>query len=62
MLFLATGASSAGKSTVREFVTPGLGAELEALEPRHLGAVDEITVARRQEMAVMHPELWHRCG
>lgn len=51
MLFLVTGASGVGKSTVRELVAPQLGDMFEAVELKDLGPVDEVTLAWRQEMA-----------
>lgn len=51
MLFLITGASGAGKSMVRDLVSPQLGSTFEAVELKDLGPVEGMTVARRQEMA-----------
>lgn len=51
MLFLVTGASGVGKSTVRELVAPQLGNTFEAVELKDLGPVDAVTLAWRQEMA-----------
>lgn len=51
MLFLVTGASGVGKSTVRALVAPQLGNTFEAVELKDLGPVDEVTLAWRQEMA-----------
>lgn len=51
MLFLVSGASGMGKSTVRERVTPRLGDAFEAVELHHLGSTEGITMARRQELA-----------
>jgi hypothetical protein len=51
MLFLVSGASGVGKSTVREIVAPRLGDAFEAVELGHLGSLENITIARRQELA-----------
>ena len=51
MLFLVSGASGMGKSTVRELVAPNLGETFEAVELRDLGSLANVTVARRQELA-----------
>lgn len=51
MLFLVSGASGVGKSTARKNVAPRLGGMFETVELHHLGSVDAIDVARRQELA-----------
>lgn len=51
MLFLVSGASGVGKSTVRELVAPDLGEAFEAVELCDLGSLENITVSRRQELA-----------
>jgi hypothetical protein len=52
VLLLISGASGAGKSSVREAVTPDLGARVEAVELRHLDVVPaHPNVAWRQRMA-----------
>lgn len=57
MFFLITGASGAGKSTVRRFVAPKLAPEIECVELRHVVNVPALpTIAWRQkatEAAVM---------
>ncbi len=50
MLFLVSGASGVGKSTVRENVAPCLGDAFEAVELRDLGSLENISVSRRQEL------------
>jgi hypothetical protein len=52
VLLLITGASGAGKSTVREFVEPELSPTVECVELRHLSAAPAaITRVWRQQMA-----------
>lgn len=51
MLFLVSGASGTGKSTVREMLTPSLGTDFEAIELRDLGTTENVTIQWRQEMA-----------
>lgn len=51
MLFLVSGASGAGKSTVRELLAPCLDTDFEAVELRDLGPTENVTVQWRQQMA-----------
>ena len=51
MLFLVSGASGAGKSTVREQLAPRLGADFEAVELKDLGPTENVTIQWRQQMA-----------
>lgn len=51
MLFLVSGASGAGKSTVRELLAPRLDADFEAVELKDLGPTENVTVQWRQKMA-----------
>lgn len=51
MLFLVSGASGVGKSTVRELVAPRLGPTFDAVELRDLAPTDAISVRWRQETA-----------
>ena len=51
MLFLVSGASGVGKSTVRERLAPRLGAAFIAVELRDLASTEAISVRWRQETA-----------
>lgn len=51
MLFLVSGASGVGKSTVRKKVEPRLGDTFEAVKLTDLGSGEDIDVVRRQELA-----------
>lgn len=51
MLFLVSGASGTGKSTVRELLTPRLGPSFTAVELRDLAATDAVSMPWRQETA-----------
>lgn len=51
MLFLVSGASGMGKTTVREHVAPRLGAAFDAVELCDLASTDAINMRWRQETA-----------
>jgi hypothetical protein len=51
VLFLVSGASGVGKSTVRELIQGRLGESFEAVELRHLGTADAVNKVWRQTMA-----------
>ena len=51
MLFLVSGASGVGKSTVREQLAPRLGAAFTALELRDLASTAAVSIRWRQETA-----------
>ncbi|MEQ3549326.1 hypothetical protein WIS52_02480 [Pseudonocardia nematodicida] len=51
MIFLASGASGTGKSTVRELLAPRLGATFEAVELADLAPTDAVSMRWRQETA-----------
>lgn len=50
-MFLVSGASGVGKSTVREHLGPRLGPTFEAVELRDLAPTDAVSVRWRQETA-----------